>query len=107
MATKKTIIELTTVGGERIKADLNSISEEGRRALQRIADSSKPASAGLQAIDEAAHAARERIHELAGESGVFGNILSKLGPLGLGPAAADGAAGGIGQVGHRAAEGGR
>lgn len=104
MGTKRTILELQTVGGDKVKVDLNQIGEAGQRAFQRIIDSSKPVSANLAVVDASVHQLRERFNEFANELGPASPILRALGPGGLLAAGAIGAGVGFFELTHKALE---
>src|SRR5438552_3992223 len=104
MATKKTSIELTTVGGDKVKIDFDQIGEKAQRALTRISESATPANSALKILDATAHELREGIGGLAEESGVFGRIAGAVGPIGLLSGGLADAAFGFVELTHRAVE---
>lgn len=93
--TKRTVLELTTVGGDKVLVDLNKIGDAGQRAFQRIIDSTKPVSGSFRAVDSAVTQIRGRFDELADKLGPASPILRALGPGGLLAAGAAGAAAGL------------
>lgn len=95
MATKKTVIELTLVGGEKVKVDFQQIEEKSRRALKGMFDSAKPVPGALKAVDAASRELHGGVGRLADRLGPLGSALKAIGPAGLAAAGAAGAAGGL------------
>lgn len=61
MAEKRVGVRLKAEGGERLKRDLQDIGTTGDRALRRINDAAKPASAELRALNAVTGALRSTI----------------------------------------------
>ncbi|MBE7183824.1 MAG: phage tail length tape measure family protein [Methylobacterium mesophilicum] len=93
MAERNVSVRLAVVDGNRVKAELRSVGDEGSRSLDRIARASAPASAALKAVDAAGSSLRGSIDGMAGRTGAVGAALSALGPAGAVAAAGLAAAG--------------
>lgn len=82
MAERNVSVRLAVVDGNRVKAELRAVGDEGQRSLERIARASTPASGALKAVDAAAGSVRGGIESMAGRAGIAGQALSALGPAG-------------------------
>lgn len=82
MAERNVSVRLALVDGNRVKAELRAVGDEGQRSLERIARASAPASGALKAVDAAAGSVRGGIEGMAGRAGIAGQALSALGPAG-------------------------
>jgi len=99
MAERNASVRLSVVDGNRVKAELRSVGDEGARSLDRIAQASTPASGALKAVNAAALNLRGGVESMASRAGVAGAALSALGPAGTLAAA------GIAAVGFATAKG--
>ncbi len=71
---------------------MKGMGAQGEAALKRIQSASRPASAGLAAIDEVSRSAQAGMNRFASQLGPVGAGLSAMGPAGLAVAAGIGAA---------------
>ncbi len=88
MSERHLYIRLAVKDGETVRRALNSLGEDGSRALARIEQASRPASKGLLALNEVTSAARVRLEGFAGNLGGVGSAMLRLGPAGLAAGAA-------------------
>jgi hypothetical protein len=84
-------IRLAALNGRVVEAELRKFGAEGHAALGRIQKASKPARAGLKAVDDVARDLRGRAEEVAKQTGVLGTALTALGPAGTAVAVGIGA----------------
>ncbi|MGE3339141.1 MAG: phage tail length tape measure family protein [Alphaproteobacteria bacterium] len=91
MSERNVAIRLSTQGGEQTKATLTEVGRAGSEALARIERASKPASAGLHALDAGSRALQGSLGGWAGRLGPVGTAMTALGPAGLAAAAGIGA----------------
>lgn len=91
MPTRDTSVRLGVTGDERFKRDLRAAGVEGDRALDRITKGARPASTGLQAVNNASKEARRGLEGMAASSGPVGRALSGINTGGLLAAAGIGA----------------
>ena len=70
MADRQISIRLAVVDGNKTKAELRSVGDEGDKSLNKITAAGKPASSALKAIDAASR-------DLGGQ---FGSLTTRLGP---------------------------
>ena len=90
--TRNLAIRLSLKDGETVKRGLQSLGEEGQKALQRIEKAGEPASRSLLALNGASQEARAGMEVLAGRIGPIGGAMSAMGAGGLAAAAGIGAA---------------
>lgn len=86
------IVRLKLLDGETVEQALKRLGIQGQAALQRIEKASKPASRGLNVINNASRELQGGMQGLAGRAGGLGGVLAGLGPVGIGVGAAFGAA---------------
>lgn len=84
-------IRLAALDGKIVERELRKFGAEGQAALDRIQKATKPARAGLKAVDSTVGELKNRMSGLAGNSGVLGTALMALGPAGMAAAAGFGA----------------
>ncbi|WP_039758457.1 hypothetical protein, partial [Bartonella queenslandensis] len=73
-ATKKLSIRLATVGGEEVRREFNRLGREGPQAFDKITHATRPASAGLKAIDASARALNGVFRQAATLVGAYAGI---------------------------------
>lgn len=103
MSTRNIGVRLSVRDGERVKAELKALGQEGQRALELIEKGAQPASAGLKVVDNVAADLGGRMDALGGQAGIAGSALRGLGPAGAAAAAALGAVVGTLTLGLREA----
>ena len=84
-------IRLAALDGKIVERELRKFGAEGQAALDRIQKATKPARAGLKAVDGTVGELKNRMSGLAGNSGILGTALMALGPAGMAAAAGFGA----------------
>lgn len=84
-------IRLAALDGKIVERELRKFGAEGQAALDRIQKATKPARAGLKAVDSTVGELKNRMSGLAGNSGILGTALMALGPAGMAAAAGFGA----------------
>lgn len=90
-ATQNISIRITVLDGDKTRKELTLTGEQGKLALEKIREATKPASKELVVLNAAGEQAHEVLRELSSEAGRAGQFLSALGPVGLAAAAAVGA----------------
>lgn len=98
MAEHSISVRIGVDGAAKVVKALNDAGVSGNKALDRIAQASRPASRWMQALGTAAGEVRGRIEGLSARLGSLGIGLSALGPAGLAAGAAL-AAVGVGALG--------
>lgn len=106
MSKHDVTIRLSTENREQLLRDLRSIGSEGEKMAKQIERSGQPASRGLLAVNAASREVQGGMQGAASRAGVFGNVLSALGPAGVAAGAGLGAlAFGVGKAFQIAREG--
>jgi lambda family phage tail tape measure protein len=90
-ATQNISIRIQVLDGDKTRKELTLTGEQGKLALEKIREATKPASKELVLLNAAGEQAHDVLRELSGEAGRAGQFLSALGPVGLAAAAAVGA----------------
>ena len=85
-------VRLSLRDADTVKRGLQSLGNDGERALKRLEQATQPASKGLQLLNEASGFAQGSLQELASRGGAAGEALASLGKGGLAAAAGLGAA---------------
>lgn len=80
-------VRFTATDTDTVKRALQSLGEEGQRALNKLEAASRGPSAGLNALNAASSEGRNIIDAYAMRLGPFGAALRAIGPIGLGVAA--------------------
>ena len=75
-------IRLVALDGKTVERELKKFGAEGQAALGRIQKASKPARAGLRAVDASVGDLKTRMSGLASSAGPVGTALMALGPAG-------------------------
>lgn len=86
-ATQNISIRLTVIGGNDSRKQITLTGEAAVQAMQRIKDSTAPASRSLLAVNVAGEQLRYGLENLSGGAGTLGLSLARLGPVGLAAAA--------------------
>ncbi|SDT97133.1 hypothetical protein [Stappia sp. ES.058] len=86
-------IRLVALNGKAVERELKKFGAEGQSALDRIQKASKPARAGLKAVDSGVGELKTRMTGLANSAGPVGTALMALGPAGTAAAVGIGALG--------------
>jgi len=84
-------VRLSLRDADTVKRGLQSLGNDGERALKRLEQATQPASRGLQLLDQASGAVQGGLQELASRGGAAGEALAVLGRGGLAAAAGLGA----------------
>lgn len=84
-------IRLVALNGKAVERELKKFGAEGQAALDRIQKASKPARAGLKAVDSGVGELKTRMTGLANSAGPVGTALMALGPAGTAAAVGIGA----------------
>jgi lambda family phage tail tape measure protein len=95
MADRQISIRLAVVDGNKTKAELRSVGDEGDKSLNKIAAAGKPASSALKAIDAASRDLDGQFGSLTTRLGPAAAALRALGPVGVGVAVGLGAIAGV------------
>ena len=95
MATKRTVHEVRSKGGEDVERSLKKIGAAGEETGKKIESGSQKAGRGLKAVDAAVAKTRSNMNRLANSLGPVGTGLSKLGAAGLAVAGGVAGAGGL------------
>lgn len=85
-------VRLSLRDADTVKRGLQSLGNDGEKALRRLEQATQPASRGLQLLDQASGAVQGGLQELASRGGATGEALASLGKGGLAAAAGLGAA---------------
>ena len=80
-------------GTEDAERKLDTMGRRGQEALDRLSKSANPASASLVALESIAGTLENEARRLATPLGVVGDILARMGPVGVAGAAGVGACG--------------
>lgn len=91
MTRKSATIRLGIEGADQTERRLREVGEVGDRAMNKVRNATRPASAGLKAVDGASREAQTAMRGFAGQAGPVGGILEGLGKKGLLAAAGIGA----------------
>ena len=102
MATKRTVHEVRSKGGEDVERSLKKIGAAGEETGKKIESGSQKAGRGLKAVDAAVAKTRSNMNRLANSLGPVGTGLSKLGAAGLAVAGGIAGAGGLFYLAKRA-----
>lgn len=86
-ATQNISIRLTVIGGNDSRKQITLTGEAAVQAMQRIKDSTAPASRSLLAVNVAGEQLRYGLENLSSGAGTLGLSLTRLGPVGLAAAA--------------------
>ncbi|MFZ4542252.1 MAG: hypothetical protein ACOYNL_10770, partial [Rickettsiales bacterium] len=86
-ATQNISIRLTVIGGNDSRKQITLTGDAAVQAMQRIKDSTAPASRSLLAVNVAGEQLRYGLENLSGGAGTLGLSLARLGPVGLALAA--------------------
>lgn len=85
--TRNVSIRLAVIEGDKARRELTLTGDTGERALKKIKDATQPASRSLLAVNAVSQEVRLGMDSLAGGAGSVGNVLGRLGPIGLATAA--------------------
>lgn len=84
-------IPIKTEGGQQAADELKKVGDAGQSAMDRVNRASKEPAAGLKALNGVTSEVKGSLENLSGSAGVFGRVLSSLGPMGLAASAGIGA----------------
>ncbi len=91
MTERNLSIRLSVKDQDTVKRALEALGKDGQAAMKRIEEGSKPASAGLLAVNAASQEVQAGLSGLSGRAGAAGSVLSAMGPAGMVAAAGIGA----------------